>query len=97
MSRRGLARHNARRDDNEPAIVTGLERCGWTVTRISIKDWPDLHIGKGDRNFWVEIKGPGKEQSDGQFEQAMRMTEWGMAVLVANDIDILLRWLGDIH
>lgn len=97
MSRLGFRGSNPKRDANEPAIVAGLERCGWKVTRISIKDWPDLHIGKGYKNFWIEVKMPGEKCSEGQLTQHERMRLWGMEVLVANDLDILLRWLGDIH
>lgn len=60
-------------------------------------DWPDLHIGKGNRNFWVEIKAAKGKPTEGQSKQHRLMQEWGMGVLLANDLDRLLRWLGDIH
>jgi hypothetical protein len=68
MSRQGLARHNARRDQNETIIVEALEARGFHVDRISGAGIPDLIVSKSGlmkqgcgatRHMWlVEIKKP---------------------------------------
>jgi hypothetical protein len=57
VSRRGLARHAAKRDANEAVIIDALEKQGFCVTQISGKGVPDLVVAKG-RAFmrFVEIK-----------------------------------------
>ncbi len=78
---------NAKRDESEPAIVDALEACGWKVTRISITDWPDLHIGKPGRSIWLEVKTGDNEQSKGQVEQMARMMGFGMDVRVVRTVE----------
>lgn len=52
-----LNRYAKRRDANEPEIIEALEKAGCTVHRL---DTPcDLLVGKGARNFLVEVKVPG--------------------------------------
>jgi hypothetical protein len=57
VSRRGLARLNAKRDANERAIIQTLEARGYSVAQVSGKGVPDLLVGRGGRQVWlVEAK-----------------------------------------
>lgn len=58
MSYRGLARHAAKRDSNEPAIVDALQRCGFVVKRISAKGAPDLLLSRRGHIYLAEVKAP---------------------------------------
>ena len=58
MSRQGLARHNARRDENERIIVEALEARGFHVDRLSGKGIPDLLVSKHGQDWLVEVKRP---------------------------------------
>jgi hypothetical protein len=93
MSRRGLARHNAKRDANEPTIISAFEARGWTVVKLSGKGLPDLLCMKSVRRFGkpaaeaehllVDVKMP-----DGSFRPAQVETwkAWslrGLPVYVA--------------
>ncbi|MCJ8053841.1 hypothetical protein GB928_018450 [Shinella curvata] len=49
-----MPRHNAKRDESEPAIIAVLERVGFSVYRL---DKPvDLLCGFRGRNYLVEVK-----------------------------------------
>lgn len=58
MSRQGLARHNARRDENERIIVEALEARGFHVDRISGAGIPDLLVSRHGNQWLIEIKQP---------------------------------------
>jgi hypothetical protein len=61
-----LNRYAKRRDANEPEIVDALEAAGCTVERL---DTPaDLLVGKGARNFLIEVKAPGGRPTKSQKE-----------------------------
>lgn len=47
-----------RKDENQKAIIAGLEACGCTVEDIDGKDRPDIAVGYGGKNFLLEIKNP---------------------------------------
>lgn len=66
MSRRGLARHNAKRDENEPKIVEALEAHGCVVWRLSGKGLPDLLVMRKRRVYLADVKMPGKPTTDPQ-------------------------------
>lgn len=51
-------RHAARRDANEPDIVSALEAVGASVTRLDGEGVPDLLVGWCSRTFLLEVKGP---------------------------------------
>ena len=59
-----LARYANRRDANEKEIVQALEAIGCTVWRL---DEPvDLLVGRGARNWLLEVKDPSKPRRDRQ-------------------------------
>jgi hypothetical protein len=51
-----LRRLNPRRDQNEADIIDALERCGFTVARLSARGVPDLVIGKQRVTKLAEVK-----------------------------------------
>ena len=52
-----LHRRAAKRDTTEADIVAFLLKAGWSVTKLSAKDAPDLLIGKhGELNLLIECK-----------------------------------------
>ena len=53
-----LLRYNARRDDNEPALVKCLEQLGFHVTTVSGKGVPDLILSRRQLFHLAEIKAP---------------------------------------
>jgi hypothetical protein len=58
-------RRAAKRDTSERSIVEYLKKAGWSVLKLSVKDGPDLIIGKQTRsggiNLLIECKtGNGK-------------------------------------
>lgn len=58
MSRRGIARHNARRDENERIIVEALQARGFHVDRVSGAGIPDLLVSRHGSMWLIEIKRP---------------------------------------
>lgn len=96
MGYRGRFSH---RDDYEPTVVDALEARFWVVTRISITDWPDLHCGKASHasypSFWAEVKTGKRYPTKGQADQIRWMRACGMKVVVVNDVDVLLKLLGE--
>lgn len=59
-----IRRHNARRDANEPEIVSALQAAGASVLRM---DFPvDLAIGYRGRTVLAEVKLPGAKLNDNQ-------------------------------
>jgi hypothetical protein len=70
VSRRGLARLNAKRDANERLIIEALEARGYSVTQLNGRGVPDLLVGKrGDPRMWlVEVKRPKKGFTPAQNE-----------------------------
>lgn len=49
-------RRAARRDDNEPEIVSALVAVGASVTLVSIDGVPDLLVGFQGRTYQLEVK-----------------------------------------
>jgi hypothetical protein len=95
MSRRGLARHNARRDANEPLIVSAFEARGWTVVKLSGKGLPDLLCMKntqilGPQYILVDVKMPKGEFKPAQVETWKRWGVRGLPVYVATTEDDVL-------
>lgn len=91
--------HDAKRDDYEPVVVRELEPRFWKVTRISIADWPDLHAGKPSHpkypSIWIEVKTGKRKPTANQVAQIQWMRSCGMKVVVCNDINALLKLLGE--
>jgi hypothetical protein len=85
MSRRGLARHNAKRDENEPKIVETLEAHGCVVWRLSGKGLPDLLVMRKRRVYLADVKMPGKRTTPAQEEL------WEEAATKANVAVFILR------
>lgn len=53
-----LNRRNPKRDVNESQVIEALERCGFTVERISQKGVPDLLVSRRGQFHCVEVKRP---------------------------------------
>jgi Holliday junction resolvase len=90
LSRRGCARHNARRDANEPDIVQALEAQGFTVDRINGKGLPDLLVSKAGRQWLCEVKMP-----KGTFKQSQKdwREKWrGPAPVTLRSVDDACRF-----
>jgi hypothetical protein len=81
-----LHRWGARRDQAEKDIVDALRRTGWYVLYISVKNGPDLVIGRGGRyTHLVEVKtGAGKlRPGQDKFQR-----EWnGQPVRIMRSVD----------
>lgn len=84
-------------------ITGALEACGAIVIRVNAgkvrvgsryiqlgpKKIPDIYaIGKF-RKYWVEVKRPGEEPTDGQKEMIQILRDRGEEVVVATSIDDL--------
>lgn len=67
-----LARHNARRDPGEQAIVEALEQAGAMVKRLSTKGMPDLLVGVTGRILLLEVKAPPGKRG-GKSERGQRL------------------------
>ncbi len=91
MSRRGLARHAAKRDGNEGAIVEGLRHLrGVRLLRLSGKGVPDLAVYYPARG-WVlaEVKGTHGRLTKNQ--------DWGPEVAIWRTLDDALASLGVVR
>jgi hypothetical protein len=56
-----LHRRAARRDKSEAPIVDVLKKLGWSVQALSLRDAPDLLLGKNKITLLAEVKtGTGK-------------------------------------
>lgn len=80
MSRRGNARHAAKRDDNEPAIVDALREAGCLVERVNGVGVPDLIVWSPRRRcvVFLEVKGAKSRRRLSDAQKAFRDT-WGNA------------------
>jgi Holliday junction resolvase len=90
LSRRGLARLNAKRDANERLIIETLEARGFSVAAISGKGVPDLLVGFrhrvfGDRIWLVEVKQPKGKLNPAQVKWRERWN--GPAPLIVRTVD----------
>lgn len=59
-------RRAAKRDLTEPVIVLALLQAGFSVSRISSPDMPDLLIGKGGIDRMAEVKTGNRKLKPGQ-------------------------------
>ena len=55
-----VRRRAAKRDANEPEIITALRAVGAVVWQVSEKGVPDLVVGYEGATFLLEVKAPGK-------------------------------------
>ena len=85
-------RRAAKRDAIEPAIVEVLERCGWTVTPISIPHGPDLIAGKNGITELIENKTGNRSLKAGQ--RAWHSWWKGRAVIVLRSVEDAVRFSG---
>lgn len=91
MTRTGLARHDAKRDANEPQIIEALEAMGATVYRISAAGLPDLLIGWRGCTFLAEVK---TEAGKPTLAQLVFHEHWdGFPVPVLRSVDDVAAWL----
>jgi Holliday junction resolvase len=74
VSRRGIARLNAKRDANERPIIDTLKARGFCVTQINGKGVPDLLVGKAQRMWLVEVKAPKGKVNAAQVDWRERWT-----------------------
>ena len=88
-----IHRTAVKRDGNEDDIVLCLEAAGATVTRISIKNVPDLLVGFRGRNYLLEVKMPKGKLSEGQ---QIFIDDWQGYVAIVRSIDDALRAIGAI-
>lgn len=94
MTRAGTARHGARRDSNEPDIITALVEAGCIVETLSKKGVPDLLVWSPfqTRIILIEVKDPGasKKKRDLNEHQAAFHSRWrsvGAPVYKVSSID----------
>lgn len=99
MSRRGLARHNAKRDENEPEIRKRFAAHGWHTEQVSGKGMPDLLVFLPERMaasrpaFLVDVKMPDGTLTKAQKEKWPTLHKKGIPVYVvrtAADVDALV-------
>lgn len=104
MSRRGLARHAARRDENEPEIRKRFAAHGWHTEQVSGKGMPDLVCMKSVRHFGqtrptpvlflCDVKMPKGRLKPAQEKKWTELAEKGIPVYVVRteaDVDALVR------
>lgn len=87
-----LHRRAAKRDANEPAIVSALEALGCVVWRVSGKGLPDLVVfyrkgrdpryGVRHRTFVADVKGPRDGPTPAQVETWTALTNLGFSVFI---------------
>lgn len=87
-----LHRRAAKRDSNEPAIVSALEAHGCVVWRVSGKGLPDLvvfyphfrRVGGGTRcrTFVADVKGPKEKATPAQEEKWTALINLGFSVFI---------------
>jgi Holliday junction resolvase len=87
-----IHRRAARRDLVEDSIVATLERCGWTVERLSIAGGPDLLAGRQGITELLECK-------TGKRKVQANQTDWharwrGRPVKVLRTVADVLRLSG---
>jgi hypothetical protein len=84
----------ARKDDNQTLIVKQLRQLGYSVYVTSMvgKGFPDLVIGKHNKNYLVELKNGSKPPSKRTLtdDQIDFIDKWQGTVIVAHDLDGIL-------
>lgn len=85
-------RRAAKRDVNEPEIVTALERVGAMVLR---QTHPDLVVGFRGANFLLEVKGTRPQRL--QPEQIRLRASWPGQYTIVASVDDALRAIGAIR
>jgi hypothetical protein len=81
-------------DDNQNLIVKQLRQLGYSVYITSMvgKGFPDLVIGRRNKNYLVELKDGSKPLSAQKLTPAEVdfINHWQGEVIVANDLDGIL-------
>jgi hypothetical protein len=67
-------RRAARRDANEPDIVSALRHFGATVQPLDAKGVPDLLVGHSGKNYLLEVKEP-EGVRGGRSKKGQRLNE----------------------
>lgn len=87
-------RRAARKDDNQTLIVKQLRQLGYSVYITSMvgKGFPDLVIGKRNKNYLVELKDGSKPPSARKLtdDEAKFIEGWQGTIIVAHDLDGIL-------
>ena len=87
-------RRAAKRDKNEPEIVSALKQAGAHVWQISAPGVPDLLVSFRNETFLLETKARHGKLTD---EQIIFFETWtGGAVAIVRSIDDALRAIGAI-
>lgn len=89
---RGCARVNAKRDANEPLIISALEARGFVVKRLSAKGCPDLLIARKGSMWLAEVK-----TAKGSFSVAQQewLRDWpGPTPIVLRTVEDAMRFPG---
>lgn len=83
MTRAGAARHDAKRDENEPTIIAALRQAGCLVEPVSKKGVPDLIVWSPFIKLIVlmEVKDGSKQPSKRKLtpDQEIFHAEWKAA------------------
>lgn len=91
-----IHRYNARRDDNEIAIVAALTAAGASVTHLSAPGVPDLLVGYRGASYLLEVKAPlgprGGNRSRGT--GAARLSAGGDGTLSSDQLAWRAGWRG---
>ncbi len=89
-----MFRRAAKVDVNQPEIVAGLRKLGFSVLSIAqLKNCCDLVIGKDGRNWLIEIKSNKKSKLT-EGEQKFHDT-WKGSVCVVTTIDEVLEFVNN--
>lgn len=90
-----IYRKAAKRDANEPDIITALTACGATVEQLSGKDMPDLLVGWHGLTLLAEVKVPKTGKlTEGQ---ASWHRNWaGAPVVVLTSAKEAVAWLAEL-
>lgn len=63
-----IYRKAAKRDENEPEVISGLKWAGFSVSQLSGKGIPDLIAGRNGVTYLIEVKMPKGKLTPDQVE-----------------------------
>lgn len=94
MSRRGLARLNAKRDLNEAEIVQALKAQGFFVARISGKGISDLLVAKAGGFLRIaEVKNPQGKNRETEAQKQFRAAYPGPPIITLRSVEDAERFM----
>ena len=86
-----IHRRNAKRDANEPEIISALRQAGATVRTISGAGIPDSLIGFRGKTYLAEIK---SEKGTLTKPQEKFFAEWrGFPPVIFRSVDDVIQWI----